>query len=154
MDDFTDASDVTEGFVSCFTDAVEKGIVKGNGERRLDPKASITKAEFITMLIRVKGYEVPGKYTKRYSDIAAENWFSAYAQVAFRHGLAASEAGNFLPDTVLTQSMLIYGICKAYDTDITTFTLGEDISAMFSDGISREEAVYTIYYFKGILADQ
>jgi hypothetical protein len=154
LDDFIDASDVGESFVSCFTDAVEKGIVKGNGERRLDPKVSVTKAEFITMLIRVKGYEVPGKYTKRYSDITEENWFYGYAQVAFRYGLAGSEAGNFLPETVLTQSMLTYGICKAFDTDITALVLNDDMLTMFSDGISREEAVYAIYYFKGILADQ
>lgn len=154
MDDFTDASDVGESFISCFTDAVEKGIIKGNGERCLNPKASVTKAEFITMLIRVKGYEVPGRYTKRYSDITAENWFYGYAQVAFRYGLAASDAGNFLPNTVLTQSMLTYGICKAFDMDMTAFILSEDMLTLFSDGISREEAVYAIYYFKGILADQ
>ena len=113
--------------------------MNGDQDNNLRPADEITKAEFLTMLIRHQtGYTVNTR--KRYVDVVAGNWFGGYAQAVFRYGLAKQTKDIFIPMLRLQPMLPVcseYGICIGCRFE-------DAQKAVFTEGLTREEAAYLI----------
>ena len=119
----TGTYDVAVKPLGCFTDTqglwmdtavsymAPRGIVEGIGGSLFNPQGAITRAEFITMLMRSLGVEVPETReipTADYDSIP--DWAKQYVLTAEALGMSLSdEIGNFNPSDVITrQDMFLY----------------------------------------------
>ena len=63
----------------------EKGIINGMSENVFSPEASVTRAQFATMVVR--GMDILGDYEIAFSDVAKTDWFYSYVASAFKKGI-------------------------------------------------------------------
>ncbi len=141
LNDYKDSSKISEDYKAYVLKALEDQVLVGDDKQNLRPQDLVTKAEFLTLLVRASGFDVSGKVAKRYIDVDKTDWFSRYAQTVFKYGLAKSDAGYLNPKALVDLDMVSYGLKRVVskDLDFSSF------EPLFVDDLSREEAIYLIY---------
>ena len=84
----------------------ERGVIKGIGEGLFAPEATVTRAQFVTMLMRMLalGAEGPGDDAEQFYDVAREEYYYDAVLAARGKGLIlGDEGGNFRPDGAVTR---------------------------------------------------
>jgi hypothetical protein len=130
---FTDVSDKKLWYYDYVTTAASKKLVRGvNTEETIfDPEKQVTKAEFVTMMVRALRLPEAAKDTAAYADLTAAHW-------AYNDVMAAKSAEllillgkeNFNPDQAMTREEMAYVLsraaiyCKIKEVkgDLTVFT--------------------------------
>ena len=75
----------------------DKGLVKGMTDTTFGPDLSMTRAEFVTLLLRV--LNIPEKeYTNSFSDVKTGDWYASSIQSAFDEGLVNGKGDGFSPN--------------------------------------------------------
>lgn len=69
-----------------------KGIIKGTGDSMFSPDAEITRADFITLLIRT--LELKAKFTANFSDIKTTDHYYDAVGVAKKLGITYGTGNN------------------------------------------------------------
>ena len=83
--------------------AAEKLLVMGKGENLYDPEASITRAEYPTLLLRVAGL-MNKTGSRSFADVKTSDWYSESVSAAAELGLVnGNENGEFAPNETLTR---------------------------------------------------
>lgn len=105
----------TESYFNAFYTLNLLNILKGYEDGTAKPESSITRAEFIAVLVRALGYEEIAEsfmdYNTCFEDVTGEHWASGYVNVALNCGIL-EEGKAFRPDEVVS-----YG-------DAVKFTVG------------------------------
>ncbi|MGF7060355.1 S-layer homology domain-containing protein [Brassicibacter mesophilus] len=86
--------------------AVQKGFIKGVGNRKFAPDNNITGAEVIAVVIRAKGLEEKAK------SINGSSWYEGYVKIAKEEGLLYK---NFAPNKYTTRAQcaeIVYKLIK------------------------------------------
>lgn len=88
------------------------GIMKGTGDNKFEPDAYLTKAEGVTLIIRLLGLEeaaISATGTKvDFTDVPADHWATGYISVAISNGIVAGMGdGTFCPDDEMTYAQFI-----------------------------------------------
>lgn len=124
--------------------AVRQGIVKGYEDGSFAPQKPITRAEFLSLLVRVLAYQPEAVQTKPlYPDVTESDWFYGELESAAANGLITPNAQeNFRPNDSLTrEEMAVFlsrsGLFEAAEP--AAFMDDADISAWAKTG------VYTVY---------
>lgn len=103
---------------------VKMGITKGVDSKHYEPESNITKAEFLTMVMRgIKMEEAP--YDGAYSDVNASDWFAGIVQAAADSGIIDNgmmQNGNFGPNTAINRQEMTSIVVNAY-----THTTGKSV---------------------------
>jgi hypothetical protein len=114
---------------------------------RFNPQSDITRAEIVTMLLRLKGIEPDAAYTDTFRDVAADDWFSGAVLKASELGIVTGYDGNFAPNDTITRQDMAAVIARA-------FALSAGDTADIADiGLADEYAVghIGIVYSSGIM---
>ncbi|SBW00519.1 exported hypothetical protein [uncultured Eubacteriales bacterium] len=82
-----------------------RGIIGGNNGA-FSPDASITRAEFVTILARMSGDDLSGYTTSSFSDVSTDSWYFAAAQWASKAGIASGYDGKFSPSASITREQM------------------------------------------------
>ena len=82
-----------------------RGIVGGNNGA-YSPGASITRAEFVTILARMSGDDLSGYASSSFSDVASSDWYAAAVQWAYASGIATGSDGTFNPNANITREQM------------------------------------------------
>lgn len=69
-----------------------KHVVKGKTENTFDPEAIVTRAEFVTMVVRALGLKGEGK--DQFADISKDKWYANYISLAKDAGLVDGKTYN------------------------------------------------------------
>lgn len=89
-----------------------KHVVKGVTETEFQPDRSVTRAEFLTLLVRSLGLSEHKPAKATFSDVAPDAWYYGYVEAACRAGLAFGDTGAggaFRPgDTVSREEMAAF----------------------------------------------
>ncbi|MBQ1935784.1 MAG: S-layer homology domain-containing protein, partial [Clostridia bacterium] len=113
----------------------EEGIIKGKTVNRFDPDGQITRAEFLTLALKVAN--LPAEiYEPSYADISENQWFAKTAYAAYRGALVDQNMlpdGKLLPDQPITREEMTSVIMRVMDV-----MRGKQVDAThnFSDGAS------------------
>lgn len=118
----------------------QKGIVKGDG-KSLNLNGQITRAEFITLLLRAMNIEV-AQYNGVFSDVSANDWYSGYIQTAYEKGIMKGDGTNVRPNDLITREEMAT-ILANYLTDSpetesdSTFTDMDSASSWAQENIKK-----------------
>jgi minor extracellular serine protease Vpr len=81
-----------------------KEIIKGRGENLFDPGNKVTRAEFITMLVRAMGLKTDANLPVNFKDIQAGEWYRESIGTAVAVGITKGFAdGNFQPNKQISR---------------------------------------------------
>ena len=87
-------------------------ILKGYPDGTFKPDEKLTRAEFVTMLVRAKTVEPTIKYTY-FVDVPADNWASRFIQTAVGVGYVKGFPGQrFLPNKQITRAEAVTILCR------------------------------------------
>lgn len=115
----------------------EKGLVNGK-ENGFEPDSALTRAEWITLLLRAIGADFESVEVKdNFGDVNQDDWYAKAVQFAFDNNLVSGTDGNFNPNDNVTREqmakMLIdaleYFLGEEIDTDELSFTDNASISS-------------------------
>lgn len=93
-----------------------RGVISGRGEGIFDPGASITRAESVSLVTRLLGYngtvaELP------FTDVLPNNWYYGAVAQAYHHGLLGGRsATEFDPSSPITRQEIALVISKMIKT--------------------------------------
>lgn len=98
-------------------DMSERMIVLGMTTERFDPQRSVTRAEFVVMLVRALGLEGQGSVGGHvFDDIGDDDWFAQDFKVAHEYGLVAGDAyGLANPYGELTREQAVAMLARAVE---------------------------------------
>ncbi len=111
---FSDVDEKTEAgkAIYALTDA---GVINGYPDSTFKPANGITRAEFVTMIIRSLD-SLDGAAASSFTDVAASDWFYAHVSSAVKQGLVKGyEDNSFRPSGGITRAEVMTIICRALD---------------------------------------
>lgn len=102
---------------------VEKGITNGTSKTTFSPNATLTRGQFITMLLKAYGIESAANPTDNFAD-AGNTYYSGYLAAAKAKGISNGVGDNkFAPEKAITRQemfTLLYNALKVLDKLPTT----------------------------------
>ena len=93
----------------------QKGIISGKSETIFDPEASVTRAEFLTLALKVPHIRAL-KFEKTFDDVLEEQWFSKTFTEAAKRDIIPAEmlnGNNVAPDQPITRAQFV-AICARF----------------------------------------
>ena len=138
------------------TRAVEIGIILGDDSGNFRPEDSITRAEFVAIVLRTLGASLV-EYSGGFEDIHENDWYASAVASGVSEGLVQGSGGLFRPlDTITREEMAII-IVKAYQAKDGDMPNGGVDNAVFDDyndisgwAVEFVEAAYSLGFVKGI----
>ena len=96
-------------------------IIKGYDNGTMQPDRTISREEYVAMLVRALGIPVSNDFSPKYSDITSKNWSHKYITAAKENGLLAIFAGYyFYPYKEITREEMAVITARAVkNADIT-----------------------------------
>lgn len=138
----------------------ERGIINGRTDTSFEPYATMTRAEFATIITR--GLGLPEKSPAGFTDVKDSDWFYKYINTAYSYGIIKGVSDTeFNPNGVITRQEAAVMTARAsklcgMDTNMTDDDLRNILSA-FTDYITVENwanASLAFCFESGILSDE
>lgn len=86
---------------------IHSAYIKGYPDGTVKADGNVTRAEAVTMLVRLKGYNLAVAGETIYSDVKSDEWFSPYIDAAYKAGILEEKTGeNFRPNEAITRAEL------------------------------------------------
>ena len=102
--------------------AVKSGLMGGMGDGLFGYGRTITRAEFVTVLCRMFGWEVIAPSSATFGDVSPGQWFYGAIEAAAQHGVVEA-AGRFRPNEPITRKDMAVMLVKALGYDeLAAFT--------------------------------
>ncbi len=95
----------------------QKGIISGKSETLFDPEASVTRAEFLTLALKVPHIRAL-KYEKTFDDVAEEQWFSKTVTEAVRRDIIPAQMvknNRIFPDQPITREEMTVVLVRLWE---------------------------------------
>lgn len=136
-----------------------RGIISGKGNDKFDPDATMTRAEFATIVTKALG--LTPKANGKFTDVKAGDWFAGYVGTASQYGIIAGVGDNkFDPNGTITRQEAAVMVARAaklcgMDTALDNAAV-RDVLAQFSDYVKSAEWArqgLAFCYREGILDD-
>ncbi len=120
-----------------------KGIVKGQGNGYFRPDNTITRAEFVQMVVVAFDFIMQGK-TANFTDVTDSDWFANSVRIAYANGVVNGTTDTtFSPSKNITRQdmmTILYNAAKAKGVNLTngdaSFTDAGDISAYAHEAVA------------------
>jgi hypothetical protein len=122
-----------------------KGIVSGYPDGTFKPDASITRAEFATMLVKALGLNTT-ETTSKFTDVSADVWYNGIVNAAVSANLVSGMDDNlFAPNTLITREQMAVMAAKALGekapvidgTELNAFGDKSSVSSWAVSGMSE-----------------
>ncbi|MDD6483374.1 MAG: S-layer homology domain-containing protein [Clostridiales bacterium] len=116
----------------------EKGIINGRTETSFGLESQITRAEFITLLVRAKNLE-PQSYSGIFKDVSADDWYADYIEAAYRGKIFEGLGENAEPNSSITREQMakmLAALCSDGDGD-DEFTDSDKISEWAREAVKK-----------------
>lgn len=89
-----------------------RGIISGKTEKIFDPDATMTRAEFASIIIR--GLGLPGKTSDVFADVSAKSWYAEAVGSAYSYGIVAGTTPTtFNPNGSITREEAAAMVARA-----------------------------------------
>jgi parallel beta-helix repeat protein len=95
---------------------VNQGLAKGYGDGRFGPNDSITRAEFVTLLNRIFGYEK--KAEKSFPGVKPGAWYAGEIAKAYHAGIISGDnKGNMNSEAVISRQEAVVILTRAFSLE-------------------------------------
>lgn len=131
--------------------ATELGIFKGVGGSKFGLGRPITRAEFVTAMVRFFGWKTvkPGKAD--FSDVEAGKWYYGAVETALAHQAIAAAGPTFRPNDNITRAEMFEILMRGLGYASLAGQVEEKYSAPFTD-VTVKKGFITVAYDLGIAA--
>ncbi|MEK5256104.1 S-layer homology domain-containing protein [Paenibacillus sp. FSL F4-0125] len=135
---FTDAGKVAEWARVDIAMALSSGYIQGVSASGnvLAPKQKLTRAEFLTLLLRLLHEFPDAKAVSSFKDVQAGKWYSGTIAKAVELGVVSPSSGKFEPDRGITREEAAVMVTKA----VRLATYGSPDRVKFTDTAGLPEA--------------
>lgn len=100
----SDGSGWAEEYITCL---VARGVVNGTGDGMFKPQSNVTRAEFVKMLAKLSGDQIPEQIQSRFADVVKTDWFAPYVAWAFENGFVLGKSDTkFAPKDYITREQM------------------------------------------------
>lgn len=106
--------------------------------KRFYPNRTITRSEFLKLLVQAYGYTGPVNVAKKFADIPNSGNLGLYVYFGVAKGWINTKNMNFRPNDIITQAEINKLI------SVVKWTATADTIVSSSFGVTRAQAVYTI----------
>lgn len=136
-------TDIEGWYKEYIVDLTENGVIKGKTETTFEPKANITRAEFVAILARMSKDELAQAKTD-FKDVDEAAWYAPSVAWAYNNKIVLGYEGEFNPlDNITRQDMAVILMkYAAYKND----SLKGEASTVFADDAAiadyAKDAVY------------
>ena len=134
----------------------EKDIVAGAGDGYFRPNNTITRAEFVQMVVKAFGFGMNGE-AANFTDVTSADWFSKAVQVAYTNGVVnGTSATTFSPNANITRQdmmVILTNAAEATGKNLTSsnaaFADSDSISAYAQDAVAKMTGSGVVYGVDG-----
>lgn len=120
-----------------------RNVIGGTGNGEFNPEATITRAQFVTILARLSGDDLSGQTASVYSDVSASDWFFQAVQWANQTSISTGSGGKFNPNEGITReqmAVMLYRYAKHKSNDVS---VGKDTNILsYNDSLSISDFAY------------
>lgn len=128
----------------------KKNIVVGSGENKFEPERSVTRSEFVKMLILALNMYNPDAHTN-FSDIKENDWQYVYISSAYDLGIIAlDESRIFGANNVLSREDMAAMCYRAMKVMNLVGSDLEEPTGFEDEGVIAEYAISSVSYLKKI----
>lgn len=92
-------------------------ITQGIGNNSFGLGQPVKKSEFITMLVRLMGWDLVATDSSSFSDVSKDMWYHPYVETAVAHGAILTGTDSFCPDKQITRLEIAEAIVRALGYD-------------------------------------
>lgn len=141
-------SDVTDHWAKGDIELMaSKYVVKGMTDTDYWPNSPVTRAQFVTLLVRSLGLSEVAPATPTFQDVAKDTWYYGFVEAAFKAGLAGGDSGSggrFRPVDFISRqemSILLTRALKVNGTPAASVATGNiaGLLGRFPDGSAVSE---------------
>lgn len=129
--------------------ATQLGLFEGIGNGKFGRGQPITRAAFVTAMVRLFGWEEVTPAKASYTDVTAERWFYTAVETARANGAFASTSGAFHPTDNITREEMAVMLIRSLDYASLAGTAG-GYSCPFTD-VTTNKGFITLAYDLGIV---
>ncbi|WNS43950.1 S-layer homology domain-containing protein [Paenibacillus sp. MMS20-IR301] len=144
---FTDSAKVSAWARNDISVALSSGYIQGvsAGGNVLAPKQKLTRAEFLTLLMRLMHEFPDGKAASGFKDVPAGKWYSGTVAKAAELGIISSSSGRFEPDRGITREEAAVMVVQA--AQLSTYGSTERMKLADVAGLpaASRQAVQAVY---------
>ncbi|MBQ4136721.1 MAG: S-layer homology domain-containing protein [Clostridia bacterium] len=123
--------------------ATSHGLFNGVSDIEFAPNGTMTRAMALTVLMRLSGEDVSGRYLNNYTDVSSDAWYCDGIEWAYRNAVTDTSAETVRPDEPVTREELagfIYSLADNMGCDLTVtagidFTDYDDIDSNYKDAV-------------------
>lgn len=103
----------TDWYFDSFKTLVDAGVISGYGDDNYRPHDGVTRAQAVTMIVKLKGLQPK---SGGFKDVPGNAWYAGYAGAAREAGIVVGyNDGSFGGDRVVTRAEIIAMINRAFD---------------------------------------
>ena len=129
--------------------AGELGLFQGVGGGRFGLGEPITRAAFVTALVRLFDWEAERPQSPAFSDVPAGAWYFSAVETAFAHDAFRLQQGRFRPEEPITREEMAVMLVRSLGYTSLAVTLGAE-ECPFTD-VSVSPGYITLAYDLGIV---
>ena len=107
-----------------------QGLVNGFEDGTFHPDDTVTRAQFVKMIIGAIGSSIADS-EQIFSDVSADAWYAPYVTSAYKLGITSGDGVNFYPDNNISRQEMAVMTVRAFDIEN-----GNDIKFIDSDSIA------------------
>lgn len=147
----TGYTDVPEGHWSAegVRRATELGLFQGVGDGLFGRGQPITRAAFVTALVRLFGWEEVKPAKASFSDVTSDRWFYAAVETAYANDAFVATGGKFRPTEDITREEMAVMLIRSLGYTSLAVTASR-YSSVFSD-VAVSRGYITMAYDMGIM---
>ncbi len=109
---YQDYNHISSWAMDSIKKATKLGFIEGS-DGRLNPKANISRAEFIKVMAAVLNLDIKIDNVIEFKDVKGEEWFYPYINAAFKAGIIEGSGSKFNPKDGITREQMAVIIARA-----------------------------------------
>ncbi|ONI45498.1 hypothetical protein AN641_04060 [Candidatus Epulonipiscioides gigas] len=102
-DMFKDQKDISDWAIEEVDKAAKLGIISGYEDGTFKPQAYITRAEYISILVRALYNGMVASTSAPFNDVKTTDWFKNAVDVAYESGIISGYGGKFNPNDIINR---------------------------------------------------
>lgn len=120
----------------CIEELAKNNIVKGAGDGYFYPDNTITRAEFVQMIVNLTKDEMPEEVIE-FSDVSSSDWFYTAVTIGSAKGyITGYPEGDFKPDNLISRQDMALIISRVIKVNDINLSKGEEKTFVDEGGIS------------------
>ncbi|WP_276357878.1 S-layer homology domain-containing protein [Cohnella caldifontis] len=143
--DYADQAQIPGWAADWVREARASGVLLGEGDSKdapFQPKAAVTRAEFVVSLVRALGTLPPASGGTAFRDVPADAWYAKEIEAAAQAGLVSGTApGVFAPDAQLTREQAALLLVRALNIKTAHEQPISDLPQVAAGAVSAVQAV-------------